>query len=61
MGCRMVTKRKMTTEHKPKKDMHPKGSISMSGPEKLLATAKKGKGAAKATPSKRVKHKKQVY
>lgn len=49
------------TDHKPKKNMHPKGSISMSGPEKLLAAGKKQRGAAKATPSKRLKHKKQVY
>jgi hypothetical protein len=57
----MVTKKRMTVDHKPKKNMHPKGGISMSGPEKLLAAGKGGRGAAKATPSKRVKHKKQVY
>jgi hypothetical protein len=57
----MVSKKRMTTDHKPKKNMHPKGGISMSGPEKLLAAGKGGRGAAKATPSKRVKHKKQVY
>jgi hypothetical protein len=57
----MVSKRRMTVDHKPKKNMHPKGSISMTGPEKLLASAKKGNGAAKATPAKRVKHKRSVY
>jgi hypothetical protein len=33
------------------------GSASMSGPEKLLAASKGGRGAAKKTVSKRVKHK----
>jgi hypothetical protein len=57
----MVSKKRMTVDHKPKQNMHPKGSISMTGPEKLLAAGKKQRGAAKATPSKRIKHKKQVY
>lgn len=49
-------------DHKPKKKMNPKGSISMSGPEKLLSVSKQGRGAAKKTsPSTRVKHKKTVY
>lgn len=50
------------TDHKPKKKMSPKGSINMSGPEKLLSVSKQGRGAAKKTsPSTRVKHKKTVY
>lgn len=57
----MVKKERSKTDHKPKQNMHPKGGISMSGPEKLLSASKKGRGAAKATPSKRINHKKQVY
>ncbi len=49
------------TDNKPKKKMNPKGSISMSGPEKLLMASKPARGAAKKTGSSRVKHKKQVY
>jgi hypothetical protein len=48
-------------DHSPKKKMKPKGSISMSGPEKLLQAAKPARGAAKKTGSARVKHKKTVY
>lgn len=44
------------TDHKPKKKMQPKGSASMSGPEKLLMASKPARGAAKKTGSKRVKH-----
>jgi hypothetical protein len=44
------------TDHKPKKKMAPKGSISMSGPEKLLLASKPARGAAKKTGGKRVKH-----
>lgn len=57
----MVTKKRMTVDHSPKKNMHPKGGISMDGPEKLLRASKKQIGAAKQTASKRIKHKKQVY
>jgi hypothetical protein len=39
----------------------PKGGVSMTGPQKLLAAGKKRSGAAKTTPSKRLNHKKQVY
>lgn len=49
------------TDHKPKKKMAPKGSISMNGPEKLLAASKPARGAAKKTGSARIKHKKTVY
>lgn len=57
----MATRSKRTniltpTDHKPKKKMQPKGSISMSGPEKLLMASKPARGAAKKTGSKRVKH-----
>lgn len=58
----MVSKRKMTTDHKPKTKVKGlEGSANMSGPEKLLAASKGGRGAAKKTPSKRVKHKKVMY
>jgi len=54
----MATKKRMTTDHKPKTKMKGlQGSASMSGPEKLLAASKGGRGAAKKTVSKRVKHK----
>ena len=49
------------TDHKPKSKMKPKGSISMTGPEKLLQASKAGRGAAKKTGSARIKHKKTVY
>lgn len=49
------------TDHKPKTKMKPKGSISMTGPEKLLKASKKQIGAAKQTASSRIKHKKTVY
>lgn len=49
-------------DHSKKKKMSPKGSINMSGPEKLLSVSKQGRGAAKKTsPSTRVKNKKTVY
>lgn len=48
-------------DHAPKKKMKPKGSISMDGPEKLLAASKPARGAAKKTGSARIKHKKTVY
>jgi hypothetical protein len=58
----MVSKRKMTVDHKPKKKMAGvKGSISMSGPEKLLNASKGGRGAAKKTAGSRMKHKKTMY
>lgn len=58
----MVSKKRMTVDHTPKKPMKGvQGSISMTGPEKLLAAGKKQRGAAKQTASKRIKHKKTVY
>jgi len=58
----MVTKKRMTADHKPKKAMKGlEGSANMSGPEKLMAASKGGRGAAKKTPVKRVKHKKVMY
>lgn len=58
----MVSKRKMTVDHKPKKKMKGvEGGISMSGPEKLLMASKPGRGAAKKTGSARIKHKKAMY
>jgi len=50
------------TDHKPKKKMKAKGSISMDGPEKLLSVSKPARGAAKKTsPASRIKHRKTVY
>ena len=59
----MATKksRSVIADHSPKKKMKPKGSISMTGPEKLLKASKKQIGAAKQTASSRMKHKKTVY
>jgi hypothetical protein len=59
----MATKksRSVIADHSPKKKMKPKGSISMTGPEKLLQAGKAGRGAAKKTGSARIKHKKTVY
>lgn len=58
----MVSKKRMTVDHKPKKKMKGvQGSISMSGPEKLLQASKPARGAAKKTGSARVKHKKTMY
>lgn len=53
--------KKVIADHSPKKKMNPKGSISMSGPEKLLQASKPARGAAKKTGSARIKHKKSVY
>ena len=54
----MATKKRMTTDHKPKTKMKGlEGSASMSGPEKLLSASKAGRGAAKKTGGKRIKHK----
>ncbi len=54
----MATKKRMTTDHKPKTKMKGlEGSASMSGPEKLLSASKAGRGAAKKTGCKRIKHK----
>lgn len=59
----MATKksRSVIADHSPKTKMKPKGSISMTGPEKLLQASKAGRGAAKKTGSARIKHKKTVY
>jgi hypothetical protein len=51
----MATKKRMTTDHKPKKVMKGlQGSATMKGPEKLLAASKKQIGPAKQTASKRI-------
>ena len=49
------------TDHKPKKKAAVQGSISMSGPEKLLSVSKAARGGARGTTSARVKHKKTTY
>lgn len=49
------------TDHKPKRSVSAKGSINMSGAEKLLSVSKPARGAAKRTSSSRVKHRKTTY
>jgi hypothetical protein len=60
MKDRKIAKRELA-DHSPKKKMKPKGSISMSGPEKLLGIVRAARGAAKKTSSRRIRHKKTVY